>query len=125
VPKKDGSLRMCCDYRQLNKRTVKDKYALPLIDDLLDYTQSANMFSLLDLRSGYHQVAMLEVDIPKTAFRTHNGHFEWTVKPFGLTNAPATYQRLLSRVLGDCIGKFACCYIDDILIFSRDICSHE
>jgi hypothetical protein len=120
----DDNLRMCCDFRNLNGSTVKDRYALPLIDELIDETAGSRVYSLLDLRSGYHQVAIAAKDVEKTAFRTHDGLFEHLVMPFGLTNAPATYQRLLNRVLADVIGKYASCYIDDILIFSKNAKEH-
>jgi hypothetical protein len=125
VKKKDGTLRMCMDYRSLNNFTVKNRFPLPLIDDILDSIGSAKVFSKLDLMSGYFQIRMNESDITKTAFSTPYNHYEWTVMPFGLTNAPATFQHMMNSVLKDYIGKFALVYLDDILIFSDGIESHE
>ena len=124
VQKKDGTLRMCIDYRGLNKVTVRDRYPLPRIDELLDSLHGATVFSSLDLQSGYHQLRIRDEDKEKTAFVTHMGQFQYLVLPFGLTNAPATFQRVMNRVFAPYIGKFILVYIDDILVFSRTVAEH-
>ncbi|GJX91278.1 putative reverse transcriptase domain-containing protein [Tanacetum coccineum] len=125
VKKKDGALRMCIDYRELNKLTVKNRYPLLRIDDLYDQLQGAHYFSKIDLWSGYHQLRLHEDDIPKTAFRTRYGHFEFTVMPFGLTNAPAVFMDLMNRVCKSYLDKFVIVFIDDILVYSKSKEEHE
>ncbi|GJT26765.1 putative reverse transcriptase domain-containing protein [Tanacetum coccineum] len=123
--KKDGSFRMCIDYRELNKLTVKNRYPLPRIDDLFDQLQGSSVYSKIDMRSGYHQLQVREEDIPKTAFRTRYGHYEFQVMPFGLTNTPAIFMDLMNRMCKPYLDKFVIVYIDDILIYSKNKKEHE
>nr|GFB61329.1 putative reverse transcriptase domain-containing protein [Tanacetum cinerariifolium] len=125
VKKKDGSFRMCIDYRELNKLTVKNRYPLPRIDDLFDQLQGSSVYSKIDLRTGYHELRIREEDIPITAFRTRYGHYEFRVMPFGLTNAPAVFMDLMNRVCKPYFDKFVIVFIDDILIYSKDKEDHE
>ncbi|GJT05718.1 putative reverse transcriptase domain-containing protein [Tanacetum coccineum] len=125
VKKKDGSFRMCIDYRELNKLTVKNRYPLPRIDDLFDQLRGACPFLKIDFRSGYHQLRVHEDAIPKTAFRTRYKHFESTVMPFGLTNAPAVFMNLMNRVCKQYLGRFVIVFIDDILAYSKSKEEHE
>ena len=125
VKKKDGTLQLCIDYRQLNKLTVKNKYLLPIIDDLFDQMKGASIFSKIDLRSGYHQLRIKDVDVHKTTFRTRYGHHEFLVMPFGLKNAPAAFMDLMNRVFGLYVDQFVIVLIDDILVYSKDRESHD
>jgi hypothetical protein len=125
VPKKDGTQRMCIDYRALNEVTIKNKYPLPRIDDLFDQLRGACVFSKIDLRSGYHQLKIRASDIPKTAFITHYGLYEYTVMSFGLTNAPAYFMYLMNKVFIEYWDKFVVVFIDDILVFTKDKKEHE
>ncbi|KAL0549996.1 hypothetical protein IC582_014491 [Cucumis melo] len=125
VKKKDGSMRLCIDYRELNKVTVKNRYPLPRIDDLFDQLQGATVFSMIDLRSGYHQLKIRDSDIPKTAFRSRYRHYEFIVMSFGLTNAPAVFMDLMNRVFKDFLDSFVIVFIDDILIYSKTEAEHE
>ena len=119
VKKKDGSFRMCIDYRELNKFTIKNHYPLPWIDDLFDQLQGASYFSKIDLRSDYHHLKVREEDIPKTTFRTRYGQYKFVVMPFGLTNAPTAFMDLMSRVCRPFLDNFMIIFIDDILIYSQ------
>jgi hypothetical protein len=125
VEKKDKSLRMCVDYHSLNEVTIKNKYPLPRIDDLFDQLKGAKYFSKVDLRSGYHQLKIRESDIPKTAFVTRYGQYEFTVMSFGLTNAPAYFMNLMNKVFMEELDKFVVVFIDDILFYSKSMEEHE
>ncbi|KAL0537104.1 hypothetical protein IC582_026074 [Cucumis melo] len=125
VKKKDGSMRLCIDYRELNKVTVKNRYPLPRIDDLFDQLQGATVFFKIDLRSGYHQLRIKDGDVPKTAFRSRYGHYEFIVMSFGLTNAPAVFMDWMNRVFREFLDTFVIVFIDDILIYSKTEAEHE
>jgi hypothetical protein len=125
VEKKDGTQWMCIDYRSLNEVTIKNKYPLPWIEDLFNQMKGASVFSKIDLRSGYHQLKIRESDIPKIAFRTRYGLYEYTVMSFGLINAPAYFMYLMNKVFMEYLDRFIVVFIDDILIFSKMMEEHE
>ncbi|XXG69581.1 hypothetical protein AAC387_Pa06g2405 [Persea americana] len=125
VKKKDGTFRMCIDYRQINQVTIKNKYPLPRIDELFDQLQGVAYFSKIDLQSGYHQIRVRDQDVQKTAFRTRYGHYEFLVMPFGLTNAPAIFMTLMNRVFASYLDQFVVIFIDDILVYSRSEREHS
>jgi len=124
VKKKGGELRLCVDYRALNKQTVKNTYPLPRIDELLDRLEGAIVFSKIDLRSSYHLIRVQEPDIYKTAFRTRYGLYGFVVLPFGLCNAPATFMRLMHDIFRDELDRCVLIYLDDILIYSKSMEQH-
>ena len=123
--KKDKTLRLCIDYRQLNRVTIKNRYPLPRIDDLFDQLRGARVYSKIDLRTGYHQLRVWDTDIPKAAFRTRYWYFEFTVMPFGLTNALAAFMDLMHRVFSPYLDQFVVVFVDVILIYSQSEWEHE
>jgi hypothetical protein len=125
VQKKDGSQRMCVDYRSLNDVIIKNKYPLPHIEDLFDQMRGASVFSKIDLRSGYHQMKIRPSDIPKTVFSTRYGLYEFTIMSFGLTNAPSYFMNMMNKMFMEYLDKFVVVFIDDIMIYSKNGGEHE
>ena len=125
MKKRGKTLRLCIDYRQLNKVMIKNRYPLPRIDDLFDQLRGARVYSKIDLRTGYHQLRARDTDIPKTAFRTRYGNFEFMVMPFGLTNALAAFMDLMHRVFQPYLDQFVVVFVDGILIYSQLEWDHE
>ena len=124
VKKKTGDWRLCVDYRKLNALTVKNKFPLSVIDELLDELVGAQWFTTLDMSSGFHQILVAEEDIAKTVFQTHNGHYEYKVMPYGVTGGPTTFQHEMNTVLAPILRKFVVVFIDDILIYSKTWAEH-
>ena len=123
--KKDKTLRLCIDYKQLNRVTIKNRYPLPRINDLFDQLRGERVYSKIDICTGYHQLRVREANIPKTASRKQYGHFEFTVMPFGLTNAPAEFMDLMHRVFQPYLDQFVVVFVDDILIYSKSEEEHK